>query len=233
VIFSAFSSRPLHQTLLGESAQCFRIPLVNICDRIPEAADALNRCDSRAHAAAFGRFLETLPRDEVVLRADAFDTFFAGTAEEIESRFDMFGKPIVFSAEINYWPPECGVVYPPAPTRFAYVNGGGFAGRVDALLEMLCAPDFWPLQANVDQWAYADYYVRHTDAIALDCSCDLWVSLFWMREYNPPPNVEHSVQITDRRLRNDETNSWPLLCHGNGGYKGVARRLWDQLRQTR
>ena len=207
--------------MLRESAVRYNIPLENI-----GIGGVHDRC-GRGRRKLVTKYLADVPGDEPVLLTDAWDSFIAGTAAEIEYAFSCFQSPIVFSTEINRTHPSA---YPKAPTRFAYVNGGGFVGRASALLQMLTADDFWPSFCNCDQWAYGDWFIKHQDCVSLDYHCRLFQTLHWNSHSNRLPRITEIVQIKDGKLYNSETNTWPLICHGNGRFAEPAMLLWESMK---
>jgi hypothetical protein len=176
-------------------------------------------------------YLSGVPHREPVLLTDAWDSFFAGTPREMEEAFTRIGFPVVISAECNLWPPEGALHlnHPPAPTRFRYACGGGFCGTARALRDMFGAPDFWPPWAVCDQAAFDDWICRHADQATLDYHCRLFQCIY--DDGNARPRLGDLWGVQGGRLRNAETDSFPLVWHGGGAFAIEALNLWDELRR--
>ena len=232
------SSRPLDDysdlslrrepRMMNESYQHFKVPLVNVF-RPGVPIDWTGRVGNQL----IMEHLQNVPADEPVLVTDAWDAFFAGTPEEMEKAFLAFGKPLVISTEPNLWPKETAHLmhHPPAPTRFRYACGGGWAGYAGEIVRMLTAPDYWQPPFICNQSAFDDWFCRHQDTTAMDYHCRLFQCLY--DDGTTKPSLKGIFDIKDKRLHNKETDSYPLVIHGGGGFTVEAMRLWKWVKAAR
>lgn len=152
---------------------------------------------------------ENLPDEDLVLFADAWDTFFVKPLYAFEAGWQTFGSDLVFSAETNCAPnADLAGRYPTAPTRYAYLNSGLYAGRPGALLEMLEEMRIYkmPPQAN-DQLLCSEFFLSHPGSIALDYPCKLFGSLY---------QAEEDYGYSGPIVVNKRTGERPFCLHGNG-----------------
>lgn len=85
--------------------------------------------------------LRVASRDELVVITDAYDTLFIRGQQHINSCYQRFAQPVVFSGELNSWP--LGVVgialHPGTPVgRYPFINTGGIIGPAGDISD-LCA----------------------------------------------------------------------------------------------
>lgn len=236
--FITFSSRPLSDysetsirrqpMMMNESHRLFGVPLENLWQ--PEMQYEWTGEFVEPHVL---RFLDTLPDDEIVLGTDSWDVFFSGTPAEMEAAFLTFDRPIVVSTEANLWPPETAHLmhHPPAPTRFRYACGGGWAARAWAMRKLLTAPDWWPEPFCCNQSAFDDWYCRHPELTTLDFHCRLFQCMYDDGKQNPP--LGSLWEIKNQRFHNKETDSYPMVIHGGGGFCMEALNLWLRLKEAR
>ena len=216
--------------MLRESAAAFAVPLENICP-----IGAPHDWTGRARRAMVLEYLAAVPPEEPVLLTDAWDSFFAGSPEEMEAAFRALDSPVLIQTECNLWPVETAHLmnHPPAPTRFQYACGGGWCGFAGAIRAMFTAEDYWPEWACCDQAAFDDWVCRHGELATLDYYCRLFQCLYDDGTTRPMPTIGHVVRVQDGRVRNIETDSCPLVVHGGGGFAVAALNLWDQLKEQR
>lgn len=213
--------------MLRESCAMFGVPLENICP-----LGAPHDWTGHARRQMVLEYLTTVPDHEPVLLTDAWDSFVAGTPAQMEAAFRSIGSPVVISTECNLWPPETAHLmhHPPAPTRWRYACGGGWAGFAGALREMYFALDFWPELFICDQAAFDDWFCRHPDKITLDFHCRLFVCGYDDGTSQPP--IWSVLKMRDGRPCNTETGTFPLVWHGGGGFALQTLALWDHLKET-
>lgn len=174
-------------------------------------------------------WLKTLPRDEIVMYVDAWDSFFTDSLVNIEAVFRAFDVPIVHAAELSLFPGENLGEYPPAPTRWRYINGGGFIGYAGSILDMYTDAAFWPECCTCNQAAYHHWFIRHQDVVAVDYYCRLWCCLY---KVDVPAEVCCATLPSGvRRITNLVTDTLPCVIHGNSGLKALAAQLWTEMRQ--
>eukprot|EP00276_Gloeochaete_wittrockiana_P003503 CAMPEP_0184656442 /NCGR_PEP_ID=MMETSP0308-20130426/16508_1 /TAXON_ID=38269 /ORGANISM="Gloeochaete witrockiana, Strain SAG 46.84" /LENGTH=616 /DNA_ID=CAMNT_0027093579 /DNA_START=133 /DNA_END=1980 /DNA_ORIENTATION=+ len=175
------------------------------------------------HAEALATFLETLPPSQIVMIMDGYDVQFVAPEDEILERFLAFGSPIVFSAEINCYPAD-GVLdrYPAAPTRFKFLNFGGFMGYAGHVAKVLRGLEgyFASGAARNDQHAAHFAYLDGHYNITLDYFQQLWGSL--VSVCKGPENVYTWADGSGRPL-NRATNVKPAMIHFNGPGRRCVR----------
>ena len=85
-------------------------------------------------------YLLTLPKNEVVLFTDGYDTILIGGEEEILKRYYLISQEqgIVISTE-KYCSPDPSLtnLYPLVKTQYRFLNSGGIIGKVSDILELL------------------------------------------------------------------------------------------------
>jgi len=214
--------------MLNESCRYFGVPIENICPL--RAKHDWTGGERRKLVLAY---LEHTPDDEPVTLIDAWDSFVAGTPQEIETAFREIGYPVVISPECNLWPPEIAkyVQHPPAPTRWRYACGGGWAGFAGALREMFTAPDFWPAWAICDQAAFDHWVCTHPDMATVDHHCRLFVCGYDDGKADPP--IWSVLKLKGGRPYNADTDTYPLVWHGGGGFAMQTLALWDKTKEIR
>ena len=85
------------------------------------------------------RYIQDLPDHDVVLFTDAYDVVYLRDLETITGRFLGFKHEVLFSAEQLLWP-NPSLLFPPAPTKYRFLNSGTFIGRVGEVKRMLEKP---------------------------------------------------------------------------------------------
>lgn len=184
-------------------------------------------------------YIKDLPDDDVLLFVDGYDVFFTGGKKEILSRFEKMGKDMVMSTEINYShkPIQPGekLSYPKAPSRFRYLNSGGYIAKIGKLKEVLaeiekvendpnhvCNSDY--KKSRSDQILFHNYFLTHpNDSFGRDYKCKLFLSL---------TRVEKAAVEVDKKgkkVRLIETNTKPVILHGCGKGYPLYKTLFNTL----
>jgi hypothetical protein len=145
-----------------------------------------------------------------VTAMDAYDSLIARGLDCILPTFLAQGTPLLFSAEANCFPASPGQTihdYPVSPTKYRFLNSGGFMGRIDYLLQLmrdwkvpLCADN------GIDQQWWAHLYLSGRTLIKLDHRCEVFQCLF-MRQ--------NDVKIRSGEIWNCVTRSNPCVVHAN------------------
>jgi hypothetical protein len=150
---------------------------------------------------------------DYVLYTDAFDTILTQPADEILRRFHAEDTPFLMSAEANCFPatprqkPED---YPPAPTRYRFVNAGGFLVRIPYLMELLEKEKVTKLPGNRDdQGWWARVYLDRKYEMKLDHHCRIFQCLYRAKS-------DVVFDPADGSIRNTITGTRPCVVHGNG-----------------
>jgi hypothetical protein len=148
---------------------------------------------------------------EVALFIDGYDTIFAEGLDAILTKFRRIGSPVLFAAEANCWPGSRGIEahnYPEAPTRYRFLNAGGWIAELPvmlALLKQLGAP--LVVANRCDQAWWTRHYLAGGSGIQLDHSCEIFQCLF---------RSTQDLRLSGRRPKNIVTGTLPSVIHANG-----------------
>src|SRR5579872_620941 len=123
-------------------------------------------------------YLETLDENEIVMFVDAFDVLIVADKEVILNKFLKMQAPFVISAETGCAPhPHLARKYPLSPTRFRYLNTGGYIGYVGELKKWF--HNMQPLKPNDNDQGKATYdFLKNKNFYHLDHFCELFLSLY-------------------------------------------------------
>lgn len=143
-----------------------------------------------------------------VLYTDCWDVVCSGPWEELLATSDLWETGALLSADAGNWS-TVGLENDKFPDvgRFRYVNGGGWIGGVEFLVDRLfcnCEEE-----QHIDQWWLAKRYLLPEDGVRLDHQCRVFQCL------SQCPN--DVFKIEGGRVVNTETGTRPLLMHGAGG----------------
>jgi hypothetical protein len=160
-----------------------------------------------------------------IIFTDSWDMVFAGSPDEVMSKYKEFECPLVISAEKNCFPEDTKAAYDAlnSPTKYKYLNSGFIVGETEAILACLEAMDLPNLpddhydaekRCNVhpnDQFEFQKIFLQQPVKIKLDCFQELSQTL-------------HDADVNDfdfskNRIRNIHTGSYPITFHFNGGSK--------------
>lgn len=187
--------------------------------------------------------LRTLPSDTIVAFTDAYDAVITAPLTTFESelthRFRAHNTDILFSAETSCYPwSHVADMYPLSPTKYRFINAGGYVGYAGALLNILEAGD--PSQSPCDQAYFTYYYINRLQnptktgpRIKLDVYQTIFQtaygvpwSEFEIRSGSPvtaspaspasPASTASTASTLTPFLYNIETGTQPLLIHFNG-----------------
>ena len=155
------------------------------------------------------RFIDdnNLPDNDVVLFTDAYDVIYLRDLETILGRFLGFKHEVIFSAEQYLWP-DTSVRFPPAITKYRYLNSGTFIGRVGELKRMLQKPI---LDSDDDQL----YIQRAFLTGRYDAVLDHEGYIFQCHE--------EQLNVRDGNVYNPLTGCFPCVYHANGGPEMKAK----------
>lgn len=196
-----------HETIgfvdLKKSCDKFRIPLVTF------GWGLKYRGASWRLKVLYEQLVERERDYDFVLLVDGFDTVFAAGLREIMRAYTAMKTPFLMSAETNCWPPvDPGPdQYPPAPTRYRYVNSGGYICKIDYLIPLMTElgvtslPDY-----RSDQQFWAGVYVWGRTEMRLDVYCRVFQCLW---------DAQGDLTF-GRKIINHTTRSTPCIIHGNG-----------------
>ena len=155
------------------------------------------------------RYITTnnLSDHDVILFTDAYDVLYLRELDEVLGRFLGFKHEVIFSAEQYLWPNK-NLRFPPAPTKYRYLNSGTFVGRVGELKRMLAVP----LKDSDDDQLYMQvaYLTGRYDAVL-----DHEGYIFQCHE--------NSLVTKEGNLVNPLTGCYPCIYHANGGAEMKAK----------
>lgn len=160
-----------------------------------------------------------------IIFADCWDLVFAAPPSEIMERYLSFDCPIVISCEKNCFPTDLKDSFDEiiVPTPYKYLNSGFIVGETEAILACLDVMDLANLdddhydpikQCNVhpnDQFEWMKIFVKQPVPIMLDYYQSLSQTLH-------DANIDE-FDLSEGRIRNKITNSYPCAFHFNGGSK--------------
>ena len=157
-------------------------------------------------------YLESHGEDiDIALFTDGYDTIFAEGLEPILTKFRRIGSPILFSAEANCYPGGPGLNeadYPPAPTRYRFLNSGGWIAELPVMLALLRRAGAARVRPNrCDQAGWTRAYLAGNSGIQLDHHCEIFQCLFLSTQ---------DLKRKGRRPRNTATGTLPSVIHANG-----------------
>jgi len=114
-------------------ASCLRHKIV------PHVLGMGQRWEGWTHKARLVREqLDRIPEDDLVVVSDSYDLVFQEGPEEIARAFDLYDKPIVFSAERGNGWPYPNTILPEVPEPlYRSLNSGFWVARVDAAKQMI------------------------------------------------------------------------------------------------
>jgi hypothetical protein len=148
------------------------------------------------------------PVYEYVFYTDAFDSVIVSNLACIMRKFLALDTPLLFSAEANCYPACLGQReddYPISPTKYRFLNAGGFVGRADYLLKVMTEWHALNHDAYDDQQWWPKVYLSGKTQIKLDHGCDIFQCLH---------KCEDDVELSPSGIRNRITG--PCIVHANG-----------------
>lgn len=170
-------------------------------------------------------YLKLLPKDDIVLFVDAFDTLVLADKQTITDRFLAMNVPILMSAEKNCFPRDLLSKYPADTTTspFKYLNSGTYIGYAGALLDWLENMTI-DLKRN-DQGAVTEFYLgpKNRNSMVLDKHCTLFLCLVRVSDDEV---VIDPVQKTVYCL---PTSSFPCVLHANGKSFPIYDKVYEAL----
>jgi hypothetical protein len=152
---------------------------------------------------------------DYVIAVDAEDIVFLRPLEEIYEIATTF-QDVTWCAERNCFPhPELASQYPMAPTSYKYLNGGGFFGKINDVVDCMEKVSAWIGDHNDDQAVLSKAYISGQFPIKLDYHCKVFQSLFAHK------NTDLEIQ-PDHKIWNPETQTFPCILHANGKTQHMA-----------
>lgn len=181
---------------------------------------------------------ELVEQTEYILFTDGFDSFLLRDPEGLIEAFNSYNAPLLVSAEKSCAPiATLADEYPVSPTKFRFVNGGGFMGRtadvsrivgtMEARYRNYHRPEFQFGNDQID-WTYA--FLEKDLKIALDTQCKIFLS---MGEVEPT-----EYEWDNKGLKVLESGEYPYVIHFNGPKGGdtinqknmdtIYKRIYEQ-----
>ncbi len=171
----------------------------------------------------FHEYVKKVPKDDVVLFLDAYDTLLLADERTILDQFLKMEVPIVVSVETSCHPfPHLMPYYPASPTKFKYINSGSFIGYARDLLKMFEEMSPIPDETD-DQGLLTVFYLYHPERMKLDFLCDLFLPLYQVEQ------EELELDPNKKCVRCKTTSTFPCVIHGNGASKDLYQSIYDQL----
>lgn len=168
-------------------------------------------------------FLQGCDPDDIVIYMDGYDVLACGEYGRLRRYVEDLARQhadfVLFGAETVCYPEAERCVdyarrFGPAPSRYAYLCAGAWLGRVRTLLAAL--EDYMPYvgthtddQRLLTTWLLDADRGRHG---MLDRGCAVFQNLLGAQE---------DLECLDGTWHNSNTNSCPVLFHGNGTSKDV------------
>ena len=167
-------------------------------------------------------YLNYLPKEDLVLFVDGYDTFFADNLDTIRERFLGFNVDILFGAEENCWPLSDNDWFKGkweyVGTPYKFLNSGLYIGRVGALLDFFGLTSNTPDEGDDQLFCQTRFlsvqnYPRGSKpennkfphSIGLDYEAYIF------------QNHEPEIKIVNGQISNPRTNCCGCIYHGNGG----------------
>jgi len=158
------------------------------------------------------RYLATLPDTDIVCFTDAYDAVILNP-DTILPTFLSLNTDILFSAETSCYPwAHVASMYPPSPTKYRYLNAGGYIGYVWALKQILA--DTNAIQQSPCDQGFLTYVFlqKQTNQTPIHMKLDINATLF-QTAYAVPWS---DFQVRNGVFHNIVQNTTPSIIHYNG-----------------
>lgn len=240
VLAAAFTSRATDYACLTETAERHKVPLtvIGTCRSFPPYEDLFQETID---------LLKDRP-EPYVMFVDAYDVMVSRWDEsEVIRVIEESKAGVVVAAESHCWPPGwwCKVYAgQSAPSPWFAINGGGTAGRRDAVIALV---ETWKERVH-ENTEGANQQLMHKllcegYPLTLDTQCRIWQTMLAMTpESTDMITVCRSGADEDPPIDgplyayNEVTRTAPMFLHFNGGIPGI--RQWyralgyDDWKQT-
>ncbi|XP_055864465.1 procollagen-lysine,2-oxoglutarate 5-dioxygenase 1-like [Biomphalaria glabrata] len=164
----------------------------------------------------------------IIMFVDSYDVVFTDGKDAILDKFSKFNSRVIFSAEEACWPDKTlAEKYPIVKdSKKKYLNSGGFLGYAKEIYEIVSHQTI--ADDEDDQLYYTKIYInralRHEWNMKLDTKAEIFQNLNWaLGEIVIKYKNGHSY------LYNIETETTPVVIHGNGPIKPEFYRLSNYL----
>uniref|UniRef100_A0A2C9JTG6 procollagen-lysine 5-dioxygenase n=1 Tax=Biomphalaria glabrata TaxID=6526 RepID=A0A2C9JTG6_BIOGL len=163
----------------------------------------------------------------IIMFVDSYDVVFTDGKDAILDKFSNFNSRVIFSAEEACWPDKTlAEKYPIVKdSKKKYLNSGGFLGYAKEIYEIVSHQTI--ADDEDDQLYYTKIYInralRHEWNMKLDTKAEIFQNLNWaLGEIVIKYKDGHSY------LYNIETETTPVVIHGNGPIKVMFKELSDK-----
>lgn len=162
--------------------------------------------------------------NHIIMFTDSYDVLFLDGPKEIVRRFRNLKSPVVFSAEKTCWPDETlSEKYPLTLSEYRFLNSGGFIGYGDHINNIINKVSVG--NDYDDQLYYTERFLESLKGnknTILDHQQELFQTL---------GDAVNDVEIIDGKLNNTQTNTNPIIVHGNGGsyVKDYLEEIYNEL----
>lgn len=159
--------------------------------------------------------------NKLIIVTDTFDVFPVSNTTEILDKYHKYYHPkIVAAAEIYCWPDAQLKTSYVTNYKYKYLNSGCIMGYRDTIYDLI--KDDVVADTDDDQLFYTLKYLAGNEII-LDHDCHLFQAL---------AGVTDDIEIHDKRVYNNHTQTYPVFLHGNGPAKLFINHLENYLRQV-
>lgn len=170
--------------------------------------------------------LKTYPdlSNHIIMFTDSYDVLINDEPKNIVKKFRDMESAVVFSAEKTCWPDDSLVEsYPMTMSDYRFLNSGGFIGYGDHISNIINKVEVG--NDYDDQLYYTERFfesLKGDKNIKLDHQQELFQTL---------GSAVNDVKIVDGKIYNHNTNTYPLVIHGNGGstVKEYLNELFNNL----
>jgi hypothetical protein len=162
--------------------------------------------------------------DDILCFVDAYDVICSATHDKILKAFHTFNAPLVFSTELNCFPPHLSNRYQQIqqdkknPTRYNYVNSGGYIGYKKEIEEFLNWKHIDEIteicKVGGDQTYFAEYYLSNVGKVALDYKQEIFQNMFFVGW--------NELLFVNSRVYNKTLQTSPCFLHFNGQSYGAT-----------
>ncbi|XP_076270326.1 procollagen lysyl hydroxylase isoform X2 [Rhynchophorus ferrugineus] len=171
--------------------------------------------------------------NKIILFTDAYDVIFIGKLSEVIQRFKNTGAKVLFGAEPYCWPDvELAQQYPEVDKGARFLNSGLFMGYIPEVINILNRAEIE--DTGDDQLyythAFLDKEFREKNSIQLDHMSNIFQNIFGSASnLEILSNNDKDGSAETFSLKNVQTNSEPLIVHGNGLSKLTLNYLGNYL----
>jgi hypothetical protein len=189
--------------------------------------------------------IRKLDRKEVILFSDAYDAVIVGTRQEINRKYRLKNRSVVFSAEPLCWPTRAiASKFPLTVSPFRYLNSGGFVGEAGTICDIIndtLSTENTRRYPWSNQIYWQEQFLRKPDLIALDTECDLFGVLGMAEDLELVKDLRSTRSDEIRKKRQElfsknfyfqggrlhvrPTNGFPCHIHFNGPLTSILAEI--------